>query len=116
MRGAPPQRQVRSVMQTNSRRRCAAIVSIASLALCASLAMELPANAQFWGGWGDGWNRRPQPPRQQQPQTYNPFGGLFGPPSGGQREQSDSSHAPGSQKKPEPGAGSTIVVLGDGMA
>jgi hypothetical protein len=41
----------------------------AGAAACISLALLLPAQAQFWD-----WGGRPQ--RQQQ-QNYNPFGGWF---------------------------------------
>jgi uncharacterized protein len=91
---------------------------VAAAAVGISLALLLPAQAQFWD-----WGNRPQ--RQQQ-RDYNPFGGWFNPSprwDGGRererRERSDqdvdNSRAPGpSQKKPE--ATTTIVVLGDGNA
>src|SRR5262249_28492288 len=84
-----------------------------------SVALLLPAQAQFWD-----WGGRPQ--RQQQRES-NPFGGWFSPsprwegprferPRGGEREEpSDFSRAPGpSQKKPE--ATTSIVVVGDANA
>jgi hypothetical protein len=78
-----------------------------------SLALLLPAQAQFWGDWGG---------RPQRQQRYdNPNGGWFGPRLDnwryeGQREREvDYSRAPGpSQKKPE--ATTTIVVMGDANA
>jgi hypothetical protein len=80
-----------------------------------SLALLLPAQAQFWD-----WGNRPQ--RQQQ-RDYNPFGGWFSPRWEGPRdrggserqEREDFSVAPGpAQKKPE--ATTSIVVLGDANA
>jgi uncharacterized protein len=78
-------------------------------AACVTVALVLPANAQFWGNWGGG---RPQRP----PQGYQPFGGWFGigPP---QREApSDQSRAPASQRKSDPAAAIPVVVVGDAMA
>jgi hypothetical protein len=82
-------------------------------AACISLALLLPAHAQFWD-----WGGRPQ--RQQQ--QNNPFGGWFDQrPFQRDRDRDrdrdreapvDFSHAPGpSQKKPE--ATTSVVVLGD---
>jgi hypothetical protein len=92
---------------------------VAAAALGLTLALLLPAQAQFWD-----WGNRPQ--RQQQRDT-NPFGGWFspnprwdGPRWEGGRErdrdaQTDFSRAPGpSQKKPE--ATTSIVVVGDANA
>jgi hypothetical protein len=74
-----------------------------------SLALLLPAQAQFWD-----WGNRPQ--RQQQQPNNNPFGGWFTPGPQPQREAPvDYSRAPGpSQKKPE--ATTSIVVMGDANA
>jgi hypothetical protein len=83
---------------------------------CISLALLLPAHAQFWD-----WGGRPQ--RQQQ--QNNPFGGWFDQrPFQRDRDRDrdrdreapvDFSHAPGpSQKKPE--ATTSVVVLGDANA
>jgi uncharacterized protein len=79
-----------------------------------SLALLLPAQAQFWD-----WGNRPQ--RQQ---NSNPFGGWFGGGRGGgffegppQQQQApvDYSRAPPpAQKKPE--ATTSIVVVGDANA
>src|SRR5262245_4077200 len=78
-----------------------------------SLAMLLPAQAQFWD-----WGNRPQ--RQQ---NQNPFGGWFGGGRGGgffegppqQQAPVDYSRAPPpAQKKPD--ATTSIVVVGDGNA
>jgi hypothetical protein len=85
----------------------------AGAAACISLALLLPAQAQFWD-----WGGRPQ--RQQQ-QNYNPFGGWFDQRSA-PRERSrereapaDDSRAPApSQKKAE--ATTTVVVMGDANA
>jgi len=78
-----------------------------------SLALLMPAQAQFWD-----WGNRPQR-QQQQPQFNNPFGGwggggLFAPPQ--QREAPvDYSQAPKpAQKKPE--ATTNVLVLGDANA
>src|SRR6516165_12551735 len=90
---------------------------VAAAAAGITLALLLPAQAQFWD-----WGNRPQ--RQQQ-RDYNPFGGWFNPRWEGprfdreRRERSDqdvdNSRAPApSQKKPE--ATTSIVVLGDGNA
>ena len=69
-----------------------------------SLALLLPAQAQFWD-----WGNRPQRPS-------NPFGGWFSPgPPPQQQAPVDYSRAPApSQKKPE--ATTSIVVVGDANA
>src|SRR3981189_731205 len=108
---------------------------LAAAALGISLALLLPAQAQFWD-----WGNRPQ--RQQ---DFTPFGGWFGENQRGDRWEGrgrerernrdrsdrdrgdrdrtdrtreapvDYSHAPGpSQKKPE--ATTSIVVVGDANA
>src|SRR6266702_1847666 len=86
----------------------------AAAAVGLSLALLLPAQAQFWGDWGG---------RPQRQQRYdNPFGGGWVSPSprwgydGREREREvDYSRAPGpSQKKPE--ATTSIVVMGDANA
>jgi len=100
---------------------------LAAAAFGVSLALLLPAHAQFWD-----WGSRPQ--RQQ---DFSPLGGWFGGSQrgdrweGGGRERErdrgrgerdrerdapvDYSHAPGpSQKKPE--ATTSIVVVGDAYA
>ena len=71
-----------------------------------SLALLLPAQAQFWD-----WGNRPQ---RQAPS--NPFGGWFSPgPPQQQQAPIDYSRAPApSQKKPE--ATTSIVVVGDANA
>jgi hypothetical protein len=92
-----------------------------------SLALLLPAGAQFWGQWDARQPRQQQQrqPQQQQPQQqqqeFNPFGGWFGAPQNRPRrdQQRDSapdySRAPSAQRKGE-GAAIPIVVMGDGMA
>jgi len=87
----------------------------AAAAACISVALLMPANAQFWGSWGQ--PQRPAP-QQRQPQGYNPFGGGFFGNTAPQREApADYSHAPGPQKKAEPGPNAiTVLVLGDSMA
>jgi uncharacterized protein len=82
----------------------------AAAAASLTLALLLPAQAQFWGDWGG---------RPQRQQRYdNPYGGWFspGPRWGYEREREvDYSRAPASsQKKPE--ATTTIVVMGDANA
>jgi len=85
-----------------------------------SVALLLPAQAQFWD-----WGNRPQ--RQQQ-RDYNPFGGWFSPRWDGPRDRdrerlersereapADYSRAPGpTQKKAD--ATTPIVVMGDADA
>ena len=107
------------------------VARIAGVA-CVSLALLVPANAQFWGGWGapqpQSQPARPQParPSQQYQQQYSPFQGVFG---GSQQQQQprqeqrsggeiqlDFSNAPKPQKRPDPGAATTVVVVGDSMA
>jgi hypothetical protein len=92
---------------------------LAAAAVGISLALLLPAQAQFWD-----WGGRPQ----RQYRDFNPFGGWFSPgrrydgprrydsPRYYDREApSDYSRAPGaSQKKPE--ATTTVVVVGDANA
>src|SRR5712672_1614784 len=94
-------RQGRMRSREFSRQRLfGAFSSVARIAgvACVSLALLVPANAQFWGGWG-----APQPqPRQEQR-------------SGGEI-QLDFSNAPKPQKRPDPGAATTVVVVGDSMA
>src|SRR5213593_3163525 len=85
----------------------------AAAAVGLSLALLLPAQAQFWGDWGG---------RPQRQQRYdNPFGGWFSPSPrwdnryDGREREVDYSRAPGpSQKKPE--ATTSIVVMGDANA
>lgn len=110
-------------------------------AACVSVALLVPANAQFWGGWG---SRTSQPQRSspQQP-SFNPFGSLFGGSSQSRRSSrqqpsfnpfgslfggspqppreapADYSRAPPPQRKADPAAAAattTLVVMGDGMA
>jgi hypothetical protein len=87
-------------------------------AIGVSLALLLPAQAQFWGDWGGG--------RERQRRDSNPFGGWFSPSprwegprfDTGPREREapvDYSRAPGpAQKKPE--ATTSIVIVGDANA
>jgi uncharacterized protein len=78
-----------------------------------TLALLVPAQAQFWGDWGGGGGRY-----QRQQRYDNPFGGWFSPNrgSGYDREREvDYSRAPApAQKKPE--ANTSIVVMGDANA
>ena len=76
-----------------------------------SLALLVPADAQFWGNWG---NQRPQQ-RQQNNNNYNnnnnggynPFGGFLTPSVPQQREsrpaerEVDYSKAPSPPRKPD---------------
>jgi len=106
-------------------------------AACVSLALLVPANAQFWGSWD-------YPQRQQPRQQSNPFGGWFGQPEyrpqyrprereappqyrKRQREapsqareregdQPDYSRAPAPRRKQNAGVTTPVVVMGDAMA
>ena len=91
-----------------------------------SLALLVPADAQFWGNWG---NQRPQQ-RQQNNNNYNnnnnggynPFGGFLTPSVPQQREsrpaerEVDYSKAPSPPRKPDASVTTPIVVMGDAMA
>ena len=109
-------------MQANERRGLGASLRVAVAAtLGLGLVTDLPANAQFWSGWGNWGNSgRQQPKQQPAPKPFNLFGNLFGsapPPVTRERQEpTDYSYAPGPQKKPDPSAANTIVVVGDGMA
>src|ERR1700730_3171136 len=98
-------------MSSNSGFRGCVVVAAAGI----SLALLLPAQAQFWGDWGG----RPQ--RQQQQWNNNWFGGGWNERRSyyDQRQEReapvDYSRAPASsQKKPE--ATTPIVVMGDANA
>ena len=69
------------------------------------------------GNWGN--SGRPQPQQRAQ-QPFNLFGNLFGsapPPVARERQEpADNAYAPSPQKKPDPSAANTIVVVGDAMA
>jgi hypothetical protein len=100
-------------MTAPSKSRLFAAAAVAGI----SLALLLPAQAQFWD-----WGNRPQRQQQQQPSS-NPFGGWFGGGRGGgffegppqQQAPVDYSRAPApTQKKPE--ATTSIVVVGDANA
>ena len=96
----------------------------ASAAAFISVALLMPAAAQFWNPFGG--SRAPQSPQrapqQHQQQQYNPFGGFFGSGPGDRRPQqpkADSSSAPpAARRSPESTAAinSPILVLGDAMA
>src|SRR5262245_58048263 len=126
--------------QQRRRRRLRAVTKIASVA-CVALALLEPANAQFWGGWSFPQQQQPRPqPQRQQPQQpqqyqqyqqqyqqqYSPFQGVFGGSPQYQQQQraidrgadtqADFSRAPGSQRKQDPAAAYTVLVLGDAMA
>ena len=99
--------------------RTGALVAAAGL----SLALLLPAQAQFWSPFGFGPPRRPPAPVQQQQQQqgfgYNPFGGFFGPAEPPRREAppADNSHAPSPQAhKADTPPTTSIAVMGDAMA
>jgi hypothetical protein len=89
-----------------------------------TLALLLPAQAQFWSPFGFGPQRRPPAAVQQQQQPgfgqgYNPFGGFFGPPPEQPRREAppDNSHAPAPQtRKADTPPTTSIVVMGDAMA
>src|SRR5215211_2964749 len=81
---------------------------------CLSIALLVPANAQFWGSWGS-------PQRQQPRQQSNPFGGWFGQPEYRPRERereapADYSRAPAPPRKQDAAVTTPIVVIGDAMA
>ena len=98
-----------------------------------SLALLVPADAQFWGNWG---NTRPQ---QRQPNYnnnynnnsgYNPFGGFFTPSAPQEnrpkhsvpqesrpvQREVDYSKAPSPSRTPDASVTTPIVVMGDSMA
>src|SRR5262245_464288 len=79
-------------------------------AACVTVALLLPANAQFWGNWGGGGRS------QRAPQGYNPFGGWFGIPPQQREAPADSSRAPPTQRKADTAAAIPVVVVGDAMA
>jgi uncharacterized protein len=112
-------------MQDGNRRRTRTsfVVEVAATA-CVTLALLVPADAQFWGNWDrGGWDRRP--PRPVPQQQFSPFGGNNWFDNTPQRETrppvqreapADFSRAPAAQKKPDVAASTPVVVLGDGMA
>ena len=121
-------------LQDRSRRQVpgfALAAAEAAAAICVTLALVVPSDAQFWGGgggWG-GWDRRPpraipqqqQPQQQQQQQQFSPFGGWWGTnPQVETKPQppADFSRAPAPQRKAADAATATtpVLVLGDGMA
>ena len=79
-----------------------------------SVALLVPASAQFWSPFG---GRSQQRPSQQG--GFNPFGSFFGgPPAQNQAPPADYSRAPPPpQRKVDPAAATTtLVVVGDSMA
>jgi hypothetical protein len=102
--------------------RAAAFAAGGLLALAvSSVALLSPAQAQFWSPFAP--VRRPpapvQQPYQQQPQSYNPFGGFFGQPAPEQRPAPppDNTHAPPPlPRKADQPPTTSIVVMGDAMA
>jgi hypothetical protein len=107
--------------QANSRRRFRGSLLVQAVAVAGvTLALLAPANAQFWRLFGGSPPAQQQRPQQQPQQGFNPFGGFFGgsPPV---RETppppADYSRAPASQRKIDPAAVTTpVVVVGDAMA
>jgi uncharacterized protein len=88
-----------------------------------SIALVVPASAQFWNWGGFGDQRRQQYQRQHRPppQSYNPFRNWFGTaPSRPERPPVvDFSHAPPPPHKPAGAVSEVttpILVLGDAMA
>ncbi len=81
---------------------------------CVSVALLVPASAQFWSPFGG----RSQPRPSQQGGGFNPFGGFFGGPPPQQAPPADYSRAPPPpQRKVDPAAATTtMVVVGDSMA
>src|SRR5438093_9358823 len=90
-------------------RAAARIAAFAGL----SMALLVPASAQFWSPFGGR-----SAPQQRAPQGgFNPFGGLFGGPPPQQAPAVDYSRAPAPQRKADPAAATTtLVVVGDSMA
>src|SRR5262249_10231673 len=86
-------------------------------AACVTIALLLPADAQFWGPWGGGsWDRRQQPQPQRPPAKYNPFGGRVGGPPPQPAGPADDCRAPQAQPHAETARTTPIVVVGDSMA
>src|SRR5262245_35276404 len=80
-----------------------------------SVALLVPASAQFWSPFGG----RSQPRPSQQGGGFNPFGGFFGgPPPQNPAPPADYSRAPPPpQRKVDAAAATTtLVVVGDSMA
>jgi hypothetical protein len=78
-----------------------------------SVALLVPASAQFWSPFGG----RSQPRPSQQGGGFNPFGGLFGSPPPQNPAPVDYSRAPPPQRKVDAAAATTtLVVVGDSMA
>ena len=80
-----------------------------------SVALLVPASAQFWSPFGG----RSQPRPSQQGGGFNPFGGFFGgPPPQNPAPPADYSRAPAPpQRKVDAAAATTtLVVVGDSMA
>src|SRR5262245_27126156 len=103
---------------TSGRRTPAGLVAAAKTAAvaCVTVALLLPANAQFWGPWG-GREQRPQ--YRQQPQSYNPFGNWFSGPTQREREReapADYSRAPAATRKLDASVTIPVLVMGDAMA
>jgi hypothetical protein len=77
-----------------------------------SVALLVPASAQFWGPFGGRSQSRPSQG------GFNPFGGFFGGPPAQPSAPADYSRAPApSQRKVDAAAVTTnVVVVGDSMA
>jgi uncharacterized protein len=94
-------------------------MAVVAIAVGVTLAVPLPAQAQFWFPFG-GQPRRPpgSVPQQQYNQQYNPFGGgFFGGEEPRREAPVDYSHAPSPPSRHSDVAPTTsIVVLGDAMA
>lgn len=101
-------------------RRLAAAIAAGGV----TLALLLPAQAQFWSPFG-----APRRPPGSVPQYnnnynnynnnngYNPFGGFFTPPEQRREAPADYSHAPAAQARRSDTPPTTpVVVLGDAMA
>src|SRR5580704_12608069 len=89
-------------------------VAAVTAALGLTLALLLPAQAQFWSPFAPA--RRPPgaiPQQQQQPQQYNPFGGFFTPQEPRREAPVDYSHAPAAQPRhPDVAPTTPVVVVG----
>ena len=95
-------------------------VAAVAIGLGLTLALLLPAQAQFWSPFAP--TRRPpgaipQQQPQQYNQQYNPFSGFFTPQEPRREAPVDYSHAPAAQPRhPDVAPTTPVVVVGDAMA
>jgi len=109
------------------RRQQASRILLAIATATMTFTLLAPADAQFWGGWGQPQQQQPRRWQQPQQQQFSPFGNWFDPnpqqqpretrPVQREREApADYSRAPSAQKKPDASATTPILLLGDGTA